>query len=72
MVVVSDVCPLYTHTLLSNEFALKWLNFYLKSVKFLFLFSILYMYLCLRLLVSFQVSDLISESLNAVNPSDSI
>ena len=39
-VVLSDEWPLYTHTFESNEFALFLLNFYLKSVKFLFLFSI--------------------------------
>ena len=37
MVVLSVVWPLYTHIFQSNEFAL---NFYLKSAKFLFLFSI--------------------------------
>ena len=43
MVVLSDMWPLYTHTFLStfcNKFALNRSNFYLKSVKFLFLVSI--------------------------------
>ena len=44
MVVLSDVWPLYmyTHSIIfpSNEFVLYWLHFYLKSVTFLFLFSI--------------------------------
>ena len=40
MVVLSGVWPLYTHTFQSNEFALNWLYFYFKSVKFLFLSSI--------------------------------
>ena len=37
---VRRVAFIYIHTFQSNEFALNWLNFYLKSVKFLFLFSI--------------------------------
>ena len=39
MVVLSDVQPLYTHAFESNEFVLNWVNFYLKSVNFLFLLS---------------------------------
>ena len=38
LLVLSDVWPLYKHLLL---FTLNWLNFNLKNVKFLFLFSIL-------------------------------
>ena len=40
MVVLSDVQPLYMHALESNEFVLNWVNFYLKSVIFLFLLII--------------------------------
>ena len=39
MVVLSDVWPFNSHIFQSNKFALNWLNVYLKSVKFLFLFS---------------------------------
>ena len=39
MVVLSEVRPLYTH-FLNNKFTLNWFNFYIKSVKYLFLFSI--------------------------------
>ena len=35
-----DVWPLYTHSFNGNEFTLNLFNLYLKSVKFLFLFSI--------------------------------
>ena len=45
MVVWSDVCQLYAHTVLSNEFALSRLNLYLKSVKFLFFLSIYSLYM---------------------------
>ena len=36
MIVLSDVQLLYMHTFLSIEFVLNWVNFYLKSVNFLF------------------------------------
>ena len=41
MVLLSDLWPLYAHSVLSIEFALNQLEFYLKSVNILFLLSIL-------------------------------